>query len=82
MGRGAAQAAAGGLHATDRAAAVTAILRREAAGEIATGLLYLDEEPVDCHAILGTTETPLNALAEAQLIPGEDRLAAVNASFR
>ena len=67
---------------TDRAAAMSAIRRREAEGEIATGLLYVDEDPVDCHAILGTTDVPLNAMDEQMLVPSADQLAAVNAGFR
>jgi len=67
---------------TDRAAAMSTILRREAEGEIATGLLYVDEDPVDCHAILGTTDVSLNAMDEQMLVPSADQLAAVNAGFR
>ena len=67
---------------TDRNAAMAAILRREAEGEIATGLLYVDEDPVDCHAILGTADVPLNAMDEQMLVPSPDQLAAVNAGFR
>jgi 2-oxoglutarate ferredoxin oxidoreductase subunit beta len=66
----------------DRAGALEAILRRAEEGEIVTGLLYLDEDPVDTHEILGTVETPLNELDEADLVPSAEQLAAVNASFR
>ena len=56
--------------------------RRQARGEIATGLLYVDPEPVDLHAHLRTVEAPLNSLGMADLSPGAAALAAVNASLR
>ena len=66
----------------DRAAAITTIERHKAAGEIATGLLYIDESAEDMHHLIGTSETPLNALSEAELCPGSKALAGVNASLR
>ena len=33
---------------------------RKAAGEIVTGLLYLDPEPTDLHSSIGTVALPLN----------------------
>ena len=44
----------------DRTAALTALERRRVAGEIATGLVYLDEEPGDLH------DTPEHDAAPAQ----------------
>ena len=52
------------------------------AGEVLTGLLYLDPDASDCHEILGTVDTPLNELNEAELCPGNEALAAINESFR
>lgn len=66
----------------DRVAALHYVQRKQAAGEVVTGLLYLDPEPMDCHDILGTVSTPLNQLTEADLCPGNAALAGVNASFR
>ena len=67
---------------TDRVAAITYLHQRQAAGEIVTGLLYVDPEAKDLHEALGTVATPLNALSDAQLTPGSAALAAVNASLR
>ena len=66
----------------DRAAAVTWLAQRQAAGEIATGLLYVDPDPVDLHHHMNTVETPFNELTEAELVPGAGALAKLNASLR
>ncbi|HEX3348496.1 MAG TPA: 2-oxoacid:ferredoxin oxidoreductase subunit beta [Acetobacteraceae bacterium] len=67
---------------TNRGAALSYMQRREEAGEIVTGLLYVDPDGEDMHGYLGTTETPLNALVEAELCPGQGALAKLNASLR
>jgi 2-oxoglutarate ferredoxin oxidoreductase subunit beta len=67
---------------TDRIHALTYLAERHAAGEVVTGLLYLDPEPADLHAYLDTVETPLNRLGDAELVPGSAALAKVNASLR
>jgi 2-oxoglutarate ferredoxin oxidoreductase subunit beta len=66
----------------DRVAALAHLQQRTAAGEIVTGLLYVDPEAEDLHAHLNTVDTPLNALTEAQLCPGSAALAKLNASLR
>jgi 2-oxoglutarate ferredoxin oxidoreductase subunit beta len=68
--------------ARDRLAAMTYLQERHAAGEIATGLLYLDPEPDDLHAYLQTVPTPFNALGERELCPGSEALERFNASLR
>jgi 2-oxoglutarate ferredoxin oxidoreductase subunit beta len=55
---------------------------REAQGEVATGLLYLDPEPRDLHAHLNTVAQPFNQLGVAELCPGAAALARINASLR
>ena len=67
---------------TDRIAAMTYLQRRNAEGEIVTGLLYVDPDPKDLHAHLGTIDAPLNGLGEAELVPGAAALAAFNAARR
>jgi 2-oxoglutarate ferredoxin oxidoreductase subunit beta len=52
------------------------------AGEVATGLIYIDPEATDLHAALNTTAAPLNRLDEKALCPGEAVLAKVNAGLR
>lgn len=67
---------------SDKAGALKFIQDKEAAGEVATGLLYLDALPQDLHHSLNTVPTPLNKLQEADLCPGADALDAINASLR
>src|SRR5665213_1473731 len=67
---------------TDKIAAVNHLQSHQAKGEIVTGLLYVDPDAHDLHAYLQTVRTPLNALADADLIPGAAALAGVNDSLR
>ena len=53
-----------------------------AAGEVVTGLLYLDPTPKDLHHNLNTVDAPLNALGTADLCPGSAALDRINASLR
>ena len=66
----------------DRLAAMAYLQERAAAGEIVTGLLYVEPEAADLHTHLETVEAPLNALGEAELCPGSAVLAKINASLR
>jgi len=67
---------------SDRAQALAHLQERAAAGEIVTGLLYVDPTPSDLHDHLDTVDTPLNALSDAELTPGAAALVALNASLR
>jgi 2-oxoglutarate ferredoxin oxidoreductase subunit beta len=67
---------------TDRNSAMNRIHHARAAGEVLTGLLFIEHERPDLHAMLHTTDTPLNALAQWQVCPGTEKLEALNASFR
>jgi 2-oxoglutarate ferredoxin oxidoreductase subunit beta len=66
----------------DRVRAMTYLAERAAAGEIVTGLLYLDREPDDLHHHLETVAEALNTLGEAELCPGPAALNKINASLR
>ena len=66
----------------NRVAAMAYLQARHAAGEIVTGLLYLDPEAQDLHDSLGTAKAPLNAMNEDVLCPGSKILDAVNESYR
>ncbi|MEZ5442996.1 MAG: 2-oxoacid:ferredoxin oxidoreductase subunit beta [Lysobacterales bacterium] len=66
----------------DRLGAMNHIAQRQAAGELVTGLLYVDPQAEDLHDHLQTSQLPLNSLAEADLCPGGNVLAKVNASLR
>jgi 2-oxoglutarate ferredoxin oxidoreductase subunit beta len=67
---------------TNRAAAMAYLQEREAAGEVVTGLLFIDHEAADLHANLNTVDRALNGLDEADLCPGEAELGAVNDDYR
>jgi 2-oxoglutarate ferredoxin oxidoreductase subunit beta len=66
----------------DRLAAMSYVQESAAAGEIVTGLLFIDNNAEDLHASHAITETPLNALGEKELCPGTEILAKINASLR
>ena len=66
----------------DRVSALGYLQKHTAAGEIVTGLLYVDPDAADLHDHLQTVTTPLNELDEAALIPGSAALAKLNAALR
>ncbi|MBM3356779.1 MAG: 2-oxoacid:ferredoxin oxidoreductase subunit beta [Betaproteobacteria bacterium] len=67
---------------TDRIKVMTYLQERAAAGEVVTGLLYLDPKADDLHGYLETADTPLNRLGERELCPGSVTLERINASLR
>ena len=66
----------------DRIAAMTYLQERQAAGEVVTGLLFVDANPDELHAHLDTVDTPFNQLDESLLCPGSDALRKLSASLR
>jgi len=66
----------------DRVEAMTFLQQRHAAGEVVTGLLFVEQDHGDLHRFLDTVDAPLNALGEAELCPGQDTLARYNAAHR
>jgi 2-oxoglutarate ferredoxin oxidoreductase subunit beta len=66
----------------NRIAAMNYLQERQAAGEVVTGLLYLEPESQDLHDYLNTVEKPFNELTEAELIPGAEALERFNQSLR
>jgi 2-oxoglutarate ferredoxin oxidoreductase subunit beta len=67
---------------TDRTQAQAFLAERNAAGEVVTGLLYIEPDADDLHDNLGTVARPLNALTDAELTPGSAALARINQSLR
>ena len=63
-------------------AAMNIIQQRQAAGEVVTGLLFVDPAADDLHGHLNTVAAPLNALNAAELSPGAATLEKINASLR
>jgi 2-oxoglutarate ferredoxin oxidoreductase subunit beta len=71
-----------GYDASDRIAAMTFVQARQAAGEVVTGLLYVDPDADDLHRHLDTVETPFNQLDADRLCPGAAVLDRINAGLR
>jgi 2-oxoglutarate ferredoxin oxidoreductase subunit beta len=67
---------------TDRQAVQKYLSDVEGKGEIATGLLYVDEEVGELHEVGNTSDTPLVRLRYEELCPGSDALDALQSSFR
>ena len=66
----------------DKISAINALQTSHVNKEILTGILYIDNESLETHALMGTTETPLNQLDEDKLCPKEAYLEELNSSFR
>ncbi|HYN83064.1 MAG TPA: 2-oxoacid:ferredoxin oxidoreductase subunit beta [Gemmatimonadaceae bacterium] len=71
-----------GYDPTDREAAYTHVRACQQRGEVATGLLFLDENGQDMHAVSKTVETPLVDVPFEQLCPGNDALQKLMEKFR
>jgi 2-oxoglutarate ferredoxin oxidoreductase subunit beta len=67
---------------TDRISALTHLQQRHAAGEVVTGVLFVEPDHGELHDFLNTVEAPLNELDEAALCPGLDILTKYNAAHR
>jgi len=67
---------------TDRAKAFPSVLKAQKGDEILTGLLYLDENQPDMHALNKMEERPLNTIPYSDLNPGADALKKLQAEFR
>ena len=68
---------------TDREAAYAHVRACQARGEVATGLLFVDEKGQDMHAVNHTVRTPLGAAAlSSDLCPGSGALAELMEEFR
>ena len=71
-----------GYDPTDREAAYAHVRACQQRGEVATGLLFIDENGQDMHAVSKTVETPLVDLPYEQLCPGNDALQKLMEGFR
>ena len=72
----------GGHDPRDPDAAIEVIRKTAKRGEIATGLLYVNQEQVDLHDALGSADRPLNEISCAELCPGSKALEGINARLR
>lgn len=67
---------------TDRSRVYGYLRDREAAGELATGLLYIDAEGEDMHATAHTVDTPLVDVPFEELCPGAAALETLQDRYR
>ena len=66
----------------DRIQAMSYLQSKAAAGELVTGLIYMDPGASDMHTNLNTVDRPLNQLGEKDLCPGTKALEQFNAAHR
>jgi 2-oxoglutarate ferredoxin oxidoreductase subunit beta len=71
-----------GYDPADRGAVEAYLRERSRHGEIATGLLFLDESAPEMHELAGTSRTPLAQLPFAKLCPGAAELDNLQRQFR
>lgn len=67
---------------TSRASAFSFLRDSVNAGEIITGLLYIDKESEDMHDLSGSVDEPLAKIPYERLNPGPDTLASVMKRYR
>jgi 2-oxoglutarate ferredoxin oxidoreductase subunit beta len=71
-----------GYDPTDREAAYAHVRACQQRNEVATGLLFIDQNGQDMHAVSKTVETPLVDVPYEQLCPGNDALQKLMEKFR
>lgn len=67
---------------TSRAVAFKYLRERSRAGEITTGLLYIDKEREEMHDLMGNVDTPLAELPLKSLNPGRNELRKILSRYR
>ncbi|MCP5093685.1 MAG: 2-oxoacid:ferredoxin oxidoreductase subunit beta, partial [Gammaproteobacteria bacterium] len=71
-----------GYDPTSRAVAFKYLRERFNAGEITTGLLYVNELRDEMHELMGNTDTPLCIVPLETLNPGKEELARLQGRYR
>lgn len=66
----------------NRQSAMNAMLNAKGKNEILTGLLYVNPDAHDLHHMINTSDRALNTLTQAELCPGSEMLAEINADLR
>ena len=66
----------------DADAALATLRKRYNAGQVVTGVLYVDKDGQDLHGLLSTAERPLNAIPMSELCPGSEELDKINDGLR
>jgi len=71
-----------GYDPTDRSGAFAYVAEHQSRGEVVTGLLYIDAERRDMHALAGTVDVDLIDLPFEDLCPGAEALDELQSRFR
>ncbi|MBY0503163.1 MAG: 2-oxoacid:ferredoxin oxidoreductase subunit beta [Bryobacteraceae bacterium] len=71
-----------GYDPTDRQKVYNYLLEQQSAGNVVTGLLYVDESAPDVHELANTSELPLSQIPFEALCPGAATLAKLQDEFR
>ncbi|MEZ4963862.1 MAG: 2-oxoacid:ferredoxin oxidoreductase subunit beta [Saprospiraceae bacterium] len=66
----------------DAHSAMNRLYQAKSSGEVLTGLIYIDTNAPELHAILKTVDKPLNQLEKSELCPGSSMLEQINQGFR
>jgi 2-oxoglutarate ferredoxin oxidoreductase subunit beta len=72
----------GAYDPTDPVAAFQYIHKHRAAGEIVTGLIYIDETKPDMHELANTPAEALATMSYSKLCPGKKALASIQGRYR
>ncbi len=67
---------------TDRVSAISNLMESQSAGEIVTGLLYLDESRPGMHEVNNSNAIPLMELPFGKICPGNETLQKLQARYR
>ena len=67
---------------TDRDAAYSYVRKHQQAGEVVTGLLYIDQSAPDMHGVNRTVERPLVEIPFEDLCPGSVALSDLMEEYR
>jgi 2-oxoglutarate ferredoxin oxidoreductase subunit beta len=67
---------------TSRDGAYAYVRKHQQAGEVVTGLLYIDESAPDMHGVAGTVARPLVEIPYSELCPGNAKLAELMEEYR
>jgi len=67
---------------SNRDAVYSYLRERQAEGELATGLLFIEADAGDMHDVLGTVDAPLTSIPFEDLCPGSATLEEIQARFR
>ncbi|HEY3876137.1 MAG TPA: 2-oxoacid:ferredoxin oxidoreductase subunit beta, partial [Candidatus Kapabacteria bacterium] len=66
----------------DRAKVYAYLQQHQQEGKVPTGILFIDENPLDMHGVMGTSDVPLTQVPYSALSPGSAKLEELMEEFR